>query len=82
MTEAINRTMVEKINELWHSIKLVEDCFGSLTWRSKGERKLRYGSDMSSYDYSSVVDGILDLPESIQSGEIPPERGLGVAKGR
>lgn len=53
VTEAINMTVVVRINELNHSIRMMEDCFGTLAWKAKEFRDLKYASDSSSHGFIS-----------------------------
>lgn len=79
--KAINRSLVVRVTGLSHSIRLMEDSFGDLFWKTTPVREVKFYASTSIVGPDSVVNSILDLPETIISGEgwLEDERFTGLA---
>lgn len=56
-------------NSLNHSIRLTEDSFGDPFWKSTKVREVRYSDSSSQAGTDSVIDSLMDLPETLFSHE-------------
>lgn len=58
----INKSVVVKINGSFHSIRIIEECFGDVTWNYKESKQIKESNGEGSSKWTnSYVDSILDI---------------------